>query len=176
MYRKNIIDHACMGAGARASLFDESSFSVKVNLGCGFDYLDGYINVDGHPDVKADIHLNVDDPQLVLPWKDGEIQLFYVSHLLEHIVHIARLKDEMIRCLEPKGFIVCVCPNFDSMDAWGDDTHVRGISIHSFFPDYWPGCTMVRADTFEVTDSLGNKNKWVYGIMQKAPDGGVINV
>jgi predicted SAM-dependent methyltransferase len=176
MYRKNIIDHACMRKTARDQLFDETTFPKRVNLGCGVDYLEGWTNVDGNPEVVADIHLDLDDPSLTLPWENDQIHLFYASHLIEHIRHLARLKDEMIRCLEPKGIIVCVCPNFDSMDAWGDDTHVRGISVHSFFPDYWPGCNCVRTTLFDVHDSLGNTNKWIVGIMQKSTDGGVVHV
>ena len=167
MYRPNLIPHVCVGKNVRDQLFEEETFTMKVNLGCGHDYIEGYINVDGHPSIKADMHFNLDNPELKLPWKDGEVHLFYCAHILEHITHLIHLKSEMIRCLEPGGVIVVVVPNFDAMDAWGDDTHVRAFSRHSFYPDYWPGCHMVKSGTFEVTDSWDNKNKWLYGVMQK---------
>jgi predicted SAM-dependent methyltransferase len=166
-YRPNIIDHSCVTDEARKSWFDESTFPVRVNLGCGVDYIEGYINVDGNPKVKANVHIDLDNPYIKFPWDNGSVNLFYCSHVLEHIRHLVELKAEMIRCLEPGGVIVVVAPNFDSLDAWGDDTHCRAFTVHSFFPDYWPGCKNQRVAFLELKDSLGNDIKWLFGIMVK---------
>jgi len=174
MYRKNRINRVCVQKDMRDQIFDERSFPIRINLGCGVDKLDGYVNVDGNPEVDADIHMNLDDRYLVLPWDKEFIHLFYVSHLIEHITYINRFKTEMTRCLEPGGVIVVIAPNYLSLDAWGDDTHVRGMSIHSFFPDYWPGCNCIRTGIWDMQDSLGNPIQWVWGVMQKkSPDGTV---
>jgi predicted SAM-dependent methyltransferase len=53
--------------------------SLKLNLGCSVDRLEGYTNIDNH--TQADIKHDILQP---LPFKDGEVGEILASHLLEH--------------------------------------------------------------------------------------------
>ena len=56
---------------------------MRLNLGCGFNKRDGYVNVDigDHcaPDVVHDLE------KAPWPWDDSSIDEIYMSHVLEHL-------------------------------------------------------------------------------------------
>jgi len=56
---------------------------VKVNLGCGLAYMQGWVNVDASPDVKADIYL--DAAEFVRQY-GAEVEQVYLGHVLEHLM------------------------------------------------------------------------------------------
>ena len=143
----------------REQLFKEESFKDKLNLGCGPDYVEGWVNLDNNPDIKADVHFNIDDAGL--PFEDGQFDLIYAGHILEHIRNLVELKGELHRILRIDGCLVIVVPYYLSPCAWGDDTHVRAFSEHSFFKDFWPGFTPTQLTLVEVKDSIGKQNNWL---------------
>lgn len=117
---------------------------IKLNIGCGVDYLDGFINLDGNSKIKADIYHDLDRKHLHLPFETGSIDFVLANHVLEHIVYLVQLKKELGRIMRVGGTMTVVVPNYLSMDAWGDDTHVRAFSPHSFMEIYW--------DDFKIND------------------------
>ena len=56
---------------------------MRVNLGCGQAYMEGWTNVDASPDVKADIYMEA--AQFLRQYAD-EIDEIYMGHVLEHIM------------------------------------------------------------------------------------------
>jgi glycosyltransferase involved in cell wall biosynthesis/predicted SAM-dependent methyltransferase len=73
--------------------------AVKVNLGCGQAYMEGWTNVDASPDVKADIHL--DAAEFVRQYGD-QVDEVYMGHVMEHLmpgyaVTLLRLLNEKLR-------------------------------------------------------------------------------
>jgi predicted SAM-dependent methyltransferase len=56
---------------------------MKVNLGCGSAYLDGWVNVDAREDVRADFHL---DAQGFISEHGHETEELYMGHFLEHLM------------------------------------------------------------------------------------------
>jgi glycosyltransferase involved in cell wall biosynthesis/GT2 family glycosyltransferase/predicted SAM-dependent methyltransferase len=79
---------------------------VKVNLGCGQAYMEGWTNVDASPDVKADIHL--DAAEFVRQYGD-QVDEVYMGHVMEHLmpgyaVTLLRLLNEKL----PAGTVVSV--------------------------------------------------------------------
>ena len=56
---------------------------MKVNLGCGLAYMQGWVNVDASPDVKADIYL--DAAEFVRQY-GAEVEQVYLGHVLEHLM------------------------------------------------------------------------------------------
>ncbi|MGH3368725.1 MAG: hypothetical protein ACRDPR_01875, partial [Nocardioidaceae bacterium] len=56
---------------------------MRVNLGSGQAYMDGWVNVDASPDVRADIYLDAAD--FVRQYGD-EVSEVYMGHVLEHIL------------------------------------------------------------------------------------------
>ena len=54
---------------------------MKINLGCGYDKRDGYVNIDIRPEVEPDI---IEDVSKLESIKDGSCEVIYASHILEH--------------------------------------------------------------------------------------------
>jgi len=114
---------------------------VVLNLGCGEDIQEGtndytLYNVDlTEPcNVQADI--------TQLPFKTGSISTIFLFNVIEHIHNVQWLKMEMARVLIPNmGAVQVLTPDYMSPDAYGDPTHVRFFSYHSWFDQYWPGFT-----------------------------------
>jgi GT2 family glycosyltransferase/glycosyltransferase involved in cell wall biosynthesis/predicted SAM-dependent methyltransferase len=77
---------------------------VRVNLGCGQAYMDGWVNVDASTDVKADIYLDAAD--FVRQYGD-EVSEVYMGHVLEHILPGDALVTLRLLCERlPKGAVV----------------------------------------------------------------------
>ena len=58
---------------------------VKLHIGCGTVYLDGWINIDNNSDnniKKLDINFDLRNP---LPFKDDTVDFIFNEHFLEHL-------------------------------------------------------------------------------------------
>lgn len=82
---------------------------MKLNVGCGDDYLEGYVNVDVDERVRADVHCLAWE----LPYDDGIVDEILASHVIEHFVEPDR--DEALaewwRVLKSGGLLTVRCPN-----------------------------------------------------------------
>ncbi|HZV25086.1 MAG TPA: glycosyltransferase, partial [Acidothermaceae bacterium] len=83
---------------------------MRVNLGCGQAYMEGWTNVDASPDVKADIHL--DAAEFVRQYGD-QVDEVYMGHVFEHLMpgyasSLLRLLNERLR---PGAVISVVTPD-----------------------------------------------------------------
>jgi len=108
---------------------------LNLNLGCGADYREGWINYD--LEAKADVCGNCEEG---LPFKDHSVDFVLASHVLEHVHDLRALKKELHRVMKKGGVLVVVVPYYLSPDAWGDDTHCRAFSKQSFvISNFWPG-------------------------------------
>lgn len=87
---------------------------MKVNIGCGEFYAQGWTNVDrtkveGGP--QPDIVASADD----LPFEDGDVEYLYAGHVLEHIdiKGIPAILAEFARVLSEDGTLLVVGPDLD---------------------------------------------------------------
>jgi len=95
-----------------------------VQIGCGKNYLDGFVNIDGNILRKVDYVLDV---RVGLPFPDNSIKLLYSCHMLEH-VHIdeaINILREWYRVLSPTGYIRLTLPDFNYIEEIlaGKDEH-----------------------------------------------------
>ena len=126
--------------------------SLKLNLGCGKNILEGWENIDQIPgpgvDLKACLdplghESNVAEDYWVsgLPYEDNSVSEFLMSHVLEHITHTLELMQELYRIAEPDAEMLIRVPYGASNDAHEDPTHVRQYFTGSFAyfsqPIYW---------------------------------------
>lgn len=116
--------------------------SRKINVGCGRNIKEGWINADICPlpgvDVVADFDRCADVP---LPLQDDCMDEFLLSHLIEHLRHPLPFMQELHRIAAPGAKATVHVPYGSSDDAWEDPTHVRPYFLNSFAyfsqPHYW---------------------------------------
>jgi len=117
---------------------------IKLHLGCGSDYLPGYVNLDVNPNVRADLHMRVEDlcffpPDIV----DAMESYHFFEHLSPQDARAA-LK-EWFRILKPGGVVVLELPNLEvciremgkHFDQNGIDLAMVG--IYGYAPDIVEG-------------------------------------
>jgi len=87
----------------------------RLNLGCGMDFKEGYVNCDMYPEnlntpFKKRI-LKVDLNDYPLPFEDNTIDEIICSHVLEHLVDPYRFISELHRILKKGGRIIVKVPS-----------------------------------------------------------------
>lgn len=95
---------------------------MKLNIGCGKDIREGWLNVDCkafHPDI---VIWNLTDRW---PVADGEVEEIHASHVVEHFKQGERcwVMNEAYRALKPGGKMTVIVPSWSSNRAYGDPTH-----------------------------------------------------
>lgn len=107
---------------------------MNLNLGCGFDKRERWVNADSfaecHPDVLMDIEKT--------PWPFDTNQFEYVllKHVLEHVgasfSAFKKVMAELYRITAPNGIIEIHVPHFRHDTWWSDPTHVRAFTLLTF--------------------------------------------
>src|SRR5665213_873664 len=103
---------------------------MKVNLGSGKNYLEGWVNIDinpmWRPDRLMDISRKVPDS---MKDKCSEI----IAHdVLEHIPDLVSAMTNCLALLKVGGTMDISVPYYLSLGAWQDPTHVRAFNENSW--------------------------------------------
>ena len=103
--------------------FCSENKSLKLHIGCGRNYKQGWINIDRHSRVRTDLQL---DLRKSTPLYDDSIDFIFNEHFIEHLSYEDGLRffKEAYRILKPKGVIRTSCPDLDAL-------------IDSYLKDYW---------------------------------------
>jgi hypothetical protein len=113
---------------------NEDKETKRLNLGCGLNRFDGFLNVDKSDLVPCDqtVDLNV----FPWPWKDSEFQHIVAKDILEHLGEkpsdIINVIKEMYRVSENGAIWEIQAPHWNCETAKDDPTHVRAITIAMF--------------------------------------------
>lgn len=102
---------------------------MKLNLGCGTIFEEGYINCDVSPDVNPD---RIVDLEKKLPFADNSVEEIVLNHVLEHITNFIPLMHEIHRICEPDAIINIKVPFFSAWGHFNDPTHVRFFTPFTF--------------------------------------------
>lgn len=104
--------------------------TLKLNLGCGWKKIAGYVNVDSRPGCSPD---SIVDLEKKLPWKNDEVDEIILDQVLEHVTDQIGLVDECYRILKPEGKLFICCPHVSQFESIGELDHKRvGLSVFSF--------------------------------------------
>lgn len=124
---------------------------LKLNLGCGLDQPEGYVNADLVPLPGVDVVCDLDQPPW--PWKDGAAGYIKASHVFEHLADPVAFMTEAWRVLEVDGLLDLRVPGGGYLGpgvwmphehSYTDPTHRRHCTPHTW--DYWiPGTMLFEA-------------------------------
>jgi predicted SAM-dependent methyltransferase len=83
---------------------------IKLNLGCGNDIKNGYINLDLIKSKGIDVvhNLNI----YPYPFKENSFDEIYSSHIIEHLDNPSKFIEELWRISKNKGKIIIKTPTF----------------------------------------------------------------
>ena len=102
---------------------------MKLHLGCGNDYKNGYINCDISEKIKTD---KIIDLEQFLPFEDNSVEEIITNHTLEHIKNFIQLIEEMYRISKNGAIINIKVPYFAYPGSFADPTHVRFLTLKTF--------------------------------------------
>lgn len=102
----------------------------QLNLGCGGDLKEGYVNVDFEK--FKGIDLSFDLNKVPYPFKKNEIEKVLMFNILEHLENPYEIMKEIYRICKPGAKIYLKVPHFSSNTAWADIQHKRGYSVETF--------------------------------------------
>jgi predicted SAM-dependent methyltransferase len=85
---------------------------VKLHLGCGPNYLEGWINIDIDPVVKSDLLFDLREE---FPFPDSYVDFIYNEHFIEHLTYNEGLLflQECNRILQPRGILRISTPDLE---------------------------------------------------------------
>ena len=135
----------------------------QLNLGCGRNVQQGWINLDSAAlpgvDIVCDLE-NLRQAPIDLP---GEtVERFLLSHVIEHIRDALGLMQELWRLATPGAIAVIHVPHGGSDDAWEDPTHVRA---------YFPGSFGYFSQPFYWRADYGYRGDWEIDRLKLLVDG-----
>ena len=103
-----------LGVNRDAKLIDhylrETVGPKKLQLGCGRNWLEGWLNSDYYPRTSDILHLDVTAP---LPFSDGVFDYVFSEHVIEHIPYPngVFMLSECLRILKPGGVARIATPD-----------------------------------------------------------------
>lgn len=106
------------------------SFPTKVNLGCGKDIQEGFLNVDFEKFEGVDFVFDLN--KLPYPFKDNQFEQILMKNILEHLNDPYAVMNEIHRISKKGATIFIQTPHFSSNNAWGDLQHKRGFNTETF--------------------------------------------
>lgn len=104
--------------------------TAQLNLGCGTDRKEGWVNLDYNPDYHPDVVHDFD--VLPYPFENEQFERIYCSHVLEHVKDLFGTLDELLRILKKGGVIHVRVPHFSNGNGYNDLTHRRFFGWYTF--------------------------------------------
>lgn len=99
---------------------------LKINLGCGLDRRDGYLNIDIRTDVGADVVLDLE--RAPYPFADNSAEEAIAKDLIEHFSFrdIEKLLRELHRILKSGGKLIIQTPDLEQIMGSINNKEISG--------------------------------------------------
>lgn len=102
---------------------------MKLNIGCGKDLKEGYVNLDVVDYGGNKIH---DLNKFPYPFEENTFDEIYASHILEHLDNFHDTVTELYRIAKHDGIIIVYAPFFLNTKYFGEPDHKIPFSIRTF--------------------------------------------
>jgi len=103
---------------------------MKLNLGCGYNKIPGFVNVDKAPQCNPDVAFDIEEPNW--PWENDSVSDAVFNHSLEHMGQqskvFLRIIQELYRVCADKAVVRINVPHPRHDNFIDDPTHVRIIT------------------------------------------------
>lgn len=112
--------------------------SLRLHLGCGGEYRDGWLNVDANPVVRADLHCSIESLPAI---RDGSAQVVEACHVFEHLTltQARAALCEWRRVLRGDGELLLELPDLEAcIRILGQETDEGGIDLGMIGIYGWP--------------------------------------
>ena len=103
----------------------------KLNLGCGEDHKEGYVNLDWSPLAKPDVVHDLN--AIPYPFPDSSFDLIEAFHVLEHLDKPFKVMGEMHRMLKPGGTLHVKVPHFSRGFTHAEHAHGFDVTFPLYF-------------------------------------------
>ena len=104
---------------------------LRLNVGCGLDVREGWVNLDAYPhngvDVVFDLN-KINTGEAFLPFKSTTFHYVLCSHILEDFIEPIPIMNELARVTKVGGIVEIRVP-FHTKLLVGNINHKRGFSI-----------------------------------------------
>lgn len=108
---------------------------LRLNLGCGEEYLEGFINIDVASNVKCDVTCDIRTQPL--PYSENSVDEVWVLHALEHCErkYWDHIFYNIRRVLRINGKLVLAYPEFGKCvtNFLENKSNLRGFWLHTIF-------------------------------------------
>jgi hypothetical protein len=105
---------------------------MKLNIGCGGNPWEGWINIDWINKPGVDIVMDIDKDKWDLSLYENKATEMVMSHILEHLKNPLFVMEQLWHVAAPGCKLLVKVPYGSSDNAWEDQTHVRPYFIGSF--------------------------------------------
>jgi predicted SAM-dependent methyltransferase len=124
--------------------FNRENKPLKLHIGSGRNYKEGWINIDCNSRTKKDLRLDV---RKGIPFPDSSVDYIFNEHFIEHLSYDDGFNflKEAYRTLLPNGVVRTAFPDIDTMidsymkDSWREMEWVKLIKAQ-WYPS---GCFML---------------------------------
>lgn len=108
--------------------------ATRLNIGCGYSKLDGYVNVDSFPGCEPDLLCDLE--RTPWPLDDDSVSEIRAHHVLKHLGEsrdgFFAIIKEIYRVCQHDGHLVAAVPHPMHPTFLSDPTHVRGFTGLTF--------------------------------------------
>lgn len=130
----------------------------KLNLGCGPDIKEGFVNMDVIKMKGIDVVHDLN--KFPYPFKDDTFDFILASHVLEHLDDIIKVMAELKRISKPGARMVIMGPHFSCGLAYRDPTHKRFFSYFTF--EYFTDDCFYGLPKFKIIRRKINFTRWAF--------------
>jgi len=142
---------------------------IKLHLGCGDYWFDGFLNIDFGTYGGTDMLFDIRQP---LPFQDGVVEVIEVHDVVEHMadIEIEPMLKDWYRVLIKDGRVTASLPDFDGLatryvNSQGEERKEVLLNIYGFYGDHKAGYT--KESIKELFEKHGFKDITVESIETK---------